>query len=506
MSNMKMDRRRFLAAMGLGGAALALPGSLGSPSRGMAQLLGTHPPKRVIFWVSPHGTVWNQWNMSPPGLAPSGTSASSIASLPDASFSRILAPLAPHKAKTTIVEGLARTAAIDYELARHTSGGFDLNRHHFGQAHLMTCVDPMQRDGATCIGGGISIDQVIGRETTAAGRWASRVYGDQHMHPYSFVAPGEASGRVGDARTAFDDVLGLHRPAPTAPSTPSTPGAPVDDRADRLRRGRGSVLDFVASEHASMAGRLGSADRAKLERHRDLIRELELSFGDAPAPAPAAPGTDTEAPAMCAPSWSELGHRMDQFARVMTLAASCDLTRVMTFVTPDLAPGEIGLPPSTDIHQDYAHTSIMGSSATFSSEGERGMIEYNLFYARRFAYFLEQLDSVPEGDGSVLDNSAVVWISELGTGAHDLHDLPVVIAGSARGALRTGQYVRYARDSRIRAGWGHLANVGPSQNQLYVTLMQAMGMENDRFGIESVARADASTLSLRGPLAELMRT
>jgi hypothetical protein len=496
MSKMKLDRRRFLAAMGLGGAALALPGALGAPRRAAAQIVGTGP-RRVIFWISPHGTVWNQWNMSPSGLAPSGTSVASIASLPDASFSRILAPLAPLKAKTTIVEGLARTAALDYERAYDTSGGgYDLNRHHFGQAHLMTCVDPMQRSGATCIGGGISIDQVIGRATTAPGRWASRVYGDQHMHPYSFVAAGEASGRVGDPRAAFDDVVGLYRPPADAPSAPAAP-----TREDRLRAARGSVLDFVAQEHARMAGRLGVEDRAKLERHRDLIREIEVSFAETPdAPAPGSGAAE------CSPSWSALGHRMDQFARVMTLAVSCDLTRVATYVTPDLAPGEIGLPAATDIHQDYAHTSIMGSSASFSSEGERGMIEYNLFYARRFAYFLQQLDSVPEGDGTVLDHSAVVWMSELGTGAHDLHDLPIVVGGGAGGALRTGQYVRYARDSRLDVGWGFQTNVGPSQNQLYVTLMQAMGMTDDAFGITSVQRADGSTLSLRGPLAELVRT
>ncbi len=494
MMKKNVDRRRFLTAMGLCGTALAMPGAFARPSRSMAQVAGS-APKRVIFWITPHGTVWNQFHMNVPGLGTSG--AASISSLPESSFSRILSPLAPLKSKISIVEGLARTAAIEYERAHdREDGAYDLNRHHFGQAHLMTCVDPMQRRGATCIGGGISIDQVIGRANTVAGRWASRVYGDQHMHPYSFVAAGEATGRVSSPRTAFDDILGVARP-----TEPSAPSEPVDTRADRLRRARGSVLDFVAQEHARAASRLGVVERAKLERHRDLIRELETSFTIAPEAS--RPGRGA---AMCAPSFAEMGHRMDQFARVMTLALSCDLTRVITYVTPDLAPGEIGLPNSTDIHQDYAHTSIMGSSAVFSPEGERGMIEYNLFYARRFAYFLEQLDSVPEGGGTLLDNSVVVWMSELGTGAHDLHDLPVVIGGSAGGALRTGQYVRYARDSRIRAGWGFFANVGPAQNRFYVTLMRAMGMPNESFGIERVSRADDSTLSLTGPLTELMRT
>lgn len=482
-SSARIDRRRFLQALGLGGAALAGASVLGRTGLAAAQLTGA-APRRVLFWITPHGTVWNAWNMALPGLAPSSTSSAPLAG---ATFSRILAPLAPHAAKLSIVEGLARTAAIEYERAHDDDGGaYDLNRHHFGSAHLMTCAEPRQRPGTTCIGGAVSIDQVIGRASAAPGRWASRVYGSIHGSPYSFVAPGEESARVETARRAFDDVVGAHTPAEPSGS---------ETRASRIRRARGSVLDFASGEYARIAARLGREDREKLERHAQLIRDLEASFEVPTAPPVAA----------CVPSWSELGHEMDQFARVSALALACDRTRVVTYVTPDLAPGEIGLPVSTDIHQDYAHTSIRGSSSAFSDEGERGMIEYNLFYARRFAYLLEQLDAIPEGSGSVLDNTAVVWMSELGTGAHDLHDLPIVIAGACGGTLRAGQYVRYAREHTIGAGWGFETRVGPSQNQLYVTLMRAMGMAEDEFGVASVTKSDGSALSLRGPLAELMR-
>lgn len=475
----KLARRRFLTALGLGGAALALPGAAGWASSARAG--GSDVPRRVIFWITPHGTVWNAWNMSVPGLAPSGTSSASITSLPDASFSEILAPLAPHKAKVTVVEGIARIAALEYERANREVSGADLNRHHFGQAHLLTCVDPMQRPGSTCIGGGESIDQVIGRAVGVPGRWASRVYGFNHQHPYSFVAPGEASPRVSDPQQAFDDIMGLYTP-------PDAEGS----RELAIMRARASVLDLAAREYDAVAPRLGADDRMKLERHAQLIRDLEISFSGT------APG------ASCSPTFSELGHVMDQFARVTTLAMSCDMTRVATFVTPGLRPEEFGLPVGSNVHQDYAHNSIEGSGgAAFTTAAERGMIELNLFYARRFAYLLEQLDSVPEGEGTMLDHTAVVWISELGTGTHELNDLPVVIAGGAGGQLRTGQYVRYGRDNDIRGGWSS-DMVGPAQNRLYVTLMRAMGMTADAFGVESVERADGRTLSLRGELPELL--
>ncbi|WP_053232213.1 DUF1552 domain-containing protein [Sandaracinus amylolyticus] len=483
---MKIDRRKFLAAMGVGGAALTIPGAiLGRASKGLAQVSGSGAPKRVLFWITPHGTVWNAWNMNVPGLAPSGTSAAPLSGLAASSWPRIAAPLQPHASKLSFVEGIARTAAIEYERAHDSQGGsFDLNRHHFGEAHLMTCVDPMQRSGTTCIGGGISIDQVIGRATTAAGRWSSRVYGSRHGHPYSFVAAGQESARVEGARQAYDDIVGAYNP-------PSDGGG--DTRADLIARARGSVLDFAAREHTSFASRLPAADRLKLQRHQELIRELEISFADSPE----------DSPAMCSPTWSDLGHDMDRFARVMALGLSCDLTRVMTYVTPDLAPVEIGLPAATDIHQDYAHTSIQGSS-TYRAEGERGMIEYNRFYAQRFAYLLEQLDSIPEAGGTMLDHTAVVWMSELGTGNHDLHDLPIVIAGGAGGSFRMGQYIRLARDTRVGAGWGHFVQVGPAQNRLYVSLMRAMGMENESFGIESSPTASGGTVSLRGVIPEIM--
>ncbi|WP_157068912.1 DUF1552 domain-containing protein [Sandaracinus amylolyticus] len=480
---MTMQRRQFLTALGLGaasvGGGLMLPGAMGWGGR--AQAGGEDVPARLLLWITPHGTVPNAWAMSPPGLPASGTGVASIATLEDAAWSRILAPLAPFKQKLSIVEGIARTSAIDYERRGAATSGWDLNRHHFGQASLLTCVDPLQRAGSTCIGGGESVDQVIGRALAQPGRWASRVYGANHQHPYNFVAAGEAAPRVTTARQAYDDLMGVYMP----------PDDGGDPRVAAIQRGRASALDLAAREYDAVAPRLGTADRQKLERHAQLLRDLEISFrGTTPG-------------ASCSPTYEALGHEMDRFARVMSLVLGCDMTRMVSFVTMPLRPEEFGLPVGTNVHQDYAHNSVAGPDAAFTAEAERGMIEYNLFYARRFAYLLEQLDSVPEGDGTLLDHTAVVWISELGTGTHWLHDMPVVIAGGANGVLRTGQYVRYARSNRVRQGYSELS-IGPAQNQLYVTLMRALGMDVDAFGAESTPLVGGGSLSLRGTLPELL--
>src|SRR5688500_14828299 len=83
-----LDRRRFMRALGLGGLAAA---ALGNRSFSRAEA----PPVRLVLWMTGHGTVWNHWNMTPPGLG-SGVSSASLVGLADASWSHILRPLRPH--------------------------------------------------------------------------------------------------------------------------------------------------------------------------------------------------------------------------------------------------------------------------------------------------------------------------------------------------------------------------------------------------------------------------
>jgi hypothetical protein len=115
---------------------------------------------------------------------------------------------------------------------------------------------------------------------------------------------------------------------------------------------------------------------------------------------------------------------------------------------------------------------------------------------------LEQLDSVPEGSGTMLDNTAVVWLTELATPTHYHHDAFAVIAGGASGRLKTGRYVHYPRTAASPlAGF---ANVGPAHNKLLVTLMRAMGQADESFGLTSVPGSAGNTISLQGVLPELL--
>ncbi|MFW2389628.1 MAG: DUF1552 domain-containing protein [Polyangiales bacterium] len=465
-----LDRRRFLGTLGLTAGSLMLPSFPGS--RAFAQ----SAPKRVVFFITPHGTVPGRWQMRQPGRDNEEYDYS-LAGLTESQFSQILRPLHRHRDKLLVVDGLSRmvTYAEEFRIADLGYSG-DANRHHIAQAHLLTNTWAYQ-GASTARGGAHSIDQEIGNTVGQPGRWNSRVYGFNHQHAYNYVGANQPAPREQNPQAAFNDVLGL---------APESSGGGEPSRADRIDAARASVLDMANEEFNTILPKLSSADREKLERHRSLVRDLEV-------------GVNLVAPSGCDPSFSAQGHVIDQFSRITAMALACDLTRVVTLVTQDIPGSEFGVSPGIDIHQDIAHSSDENGG---SSQGIEGMTEYNRVYAEHFAYLLDQLDSVQEDGGTLLDNTAVVWVTELATGTHELSRVPNVIAGGGGGYFRPGRYVHFPQRSITRA-WGSTAEVGPAHERLNVSLMHAMGMTDRRsFGLEQVD-VGGETFSLRDPVPRL---
>src|SRR5690606_16777870 len=126
------------------------------------------------------------------------------------------------------------------------------DRHTFGQTMVLTCVDSVH-DG-DIMGGGASLDQVIGEYSSAPGRWASRVYGRNHFKGYSFTDAGRPTPLIGDPLSAFEDVMGLYVPTDDSGGEESAePAAPSRD--DLIQGARASVLDFAADEFDYVAPR-----------------------------------------------------------------------------------------------------------------------------------------------------------------------------------------------------------------------------------------------------------
>jgi hypothetical protein len=481
----RVSRRRFLTALGLGGLAASLP-SLGWNA--VVQATDQPPPKRLLLWITGHGTVPRFWNLDM-GTAP--TTSVAIADFGSLSLDRtpqILQPLDAHRRKLTIVEGLAQSTIFGdhVRIAQHTN--WDSNEHTLAQAHLLTVTESYQQAGAIAIGGGKSIDQEIGDRTRVGSRWASRVYGANHYFPYSYVAATQASPRVEDPAQAFADLMGLY-----APSTGTT------SRDDLLRAGRASVLDLVADEYDVASHRLGTEGRQKLAQHAQLVRDLEMTFSSSALVPQCSLGT-----------FDASGHLVDQWNRIVTLALACDMTRVITCVQPVLAPTDFGYPAEPDVHGGYAHSSVDDGNEPFQARSETAMLIYNQWYAQRFANLCTMLDSISEGTGTLLDHVNLVWLTELATGTHEHQNLPIVIAGGGDGFFLPGAYIRYPRTDPSPWVPGYVTSgpipLGPGVSRLYVTLMRAMGLPDESYGDTSIPLADGTTQSLVGVLPEIMRS
>jgi Protein of unknown function (DUF1552) len=481
---MPLNRRQLLKALGLGALA-----TVTAAPRSAVRADVAAPPKRIVFFLTPHGLVPKSWMMPIPGGPTDQFAERPLADLAAADFSEVLRPLHPFRSRILPIEGLSHTSVLADIAGVLRAGSGDSNNHSVAVAHLLTGATALQRVGTPCTGGARSLDQELAVRTAAPGRFGSRVYGYDYLpnaavSQFSFLGPGQAAPIVADPRTALADLLGYYTP-------PAMPGS--DTREAKLAALRPSVLDIAAHEYELLAPKLDPAGQKKLDDHRDLVRQLEASLG-------------VGAKASCSPSVDTSGDSMTQFMRLIKLGLSCDLTRVVTFVAPVPECPEIGYPADATIH-GYAHQSIEGATScgtTYSPVAERAMTDLAVWYASHFATLLQELDSVSEGNGTVLDHTLVVWMTELGTPTHLHHDIFTLVAG-ASDFFELGRYVRYPRQLANPMAGAIYPRTGPASNRLFVSLLQAMGQPDDSFGMTDARGVDGSALSLRGPLAELHR-
>lgn len=491
---MRFDRRQLLQALGLGALSSVLPRA---PHARAAE---PGPPSRIVFFIQPHAHVPRSWMMPIPDGPAEGFAERTLLGVSSEEFSPTLRPLHAFRDRLLVVEGLSHMTVLA-DLAYIDKHGGDPNNHNVAGAGLLPCVRALQRPDVPCSGGGRSIDQEIARRTMVPGRFGSRVYGSDYLPngevaPFSFLDAGVPAPIVSAPATALADLMGLA-------GTAAAPGAPT--RADKLRALRGSVLDTVAAEYEALAPRLGAAQRQKLDAHRSLVRDLELSLG-------------TGAKAACSLAFDDSGSKVTQYMRLIRMALACDLTRVITYVAPVPDCPEFGYPADANVHSSYAHGAVPGLGScgqAYTPLAEQAMNSLSVWYANHFAQLLRELDAVSEGSGTLLDHTTVVWISELGSPAHQHDEVFTLLAGGGNGFFGTGRYVRYPRTlknpRKVAMAPGQPAAqqagapLGPSHSRLFVSLLEAMGQSEPWFGQESVLAHDGSSLSMRGALTELHR-
>eukprot|EP01031_Cornospumella_fuschlensis_P044904 gene44904-54925_t len=213
-------------------------------------------------------------------------------------------------------------------------------------------------------------------------------------------------------------------------------GGTVLERQSALRR-RASLLDWIAEDLAGLKRQLGPADRAKVGEYLDTVREVERRIQRAEADVATSPlPRDLERPLGVPASYTEHAKLMFD---LQVLAMQGDITRVTTFQ----------LARETSNRTYAVETGVADPHHPLSHHGNdpdkiARMAKINAFHVSLFAYFLDRLKNTPEGNGTLLDHSLLLYGSGIGNpNVHDHTNLPVLVAGGAAGGMKGDRHIRY---------------------------------------------------------------
>ena len=481
------SRRQFLQAAGVGGASLFLP----SLERRVKAGPGDGPPCRVVVFFHEHGVYYDNWKMRLPNSPDSALLdwEFDLAGLGAEEFSPILAPLHAHREDMIVLDGLAYlTAMSDPYGDGHAKGWMTAMTGNYARETY----DEVKSHALTP-----SFDQVIKQivraQDSSLTDLASLEYGIRpwdgtfHQMHYGLDPSGEAIKipHVVDPEAAFATLF------------PNTAGDPVAEARTR-------VLERAAQQYEQLMPKLSSEDRTKLELHRDMIHDLESRVEalanlecTQPALAPWEGGWE----------WTPemYDYRLPAMLDLATAALSCRVSRVVSFQT-DVPPIEL-LGGVGDYHHDYAHQSAPGAELdkidVVTAQG--------VAHAGQVAMMVERLKAIPEEGGTLFDNTIVLWVSELATGGHTHDQAPVVMLAGKNTPFAAGRYLRFGqttpRPIPVGQDWYPEGLVGQPYNPLLVSIIQAMGGDQDSFGRKTITGTfpggDTVEIGLTGPMTRL---
>ncbi len=425
-----LDRRTLLRGVG---AAIALPWLDAMRPAMAAPAKAANQARRVAVVYVPNGIVMKDWKPAAVGS--------------EFAFTRILKPLEPFRQDIVVLSGLANNAAN-----KARGGG-----HAKASGSFLSGTPPKYTAGAD-VHAGVTFDQLAARHLAAETRVASLQLGCEDSRMVGNCDTGSSCAYTNSLSWKDPDT-----PLPVEVNPRSVferlfgtvdPSLPVDVRARRAMY-RKSILDRTAENTQRLATDLGPADRRKIDEYLTGIREVEVRI--------AASEKDPITPPSEKPSGIPFDYA--EYVKLMfnlqVIAFQSDLTRVSTMMLGREGSvrtyPEIGVP---DPHHPLTH-----------HRGHPDFIEkvtkINCFHAELFAWFVERLKSTQDGDGSLLDHSAILYGGALSDGnAHSNVDLPLILAGHA-GGVRGGRHIASEANTPV-------AN-------LFVHLLNSVGKETERF-------------------------
>jgi hypothetical protein len=354
--------------------------------------------------------------------------------------------------------------------------------------------------------GGTTIDQYVGARLADAGCVTrSQVlylgvnsdsgWGAQSDTRVSRVRGGVFGACDNSPISAFRTLFGDANPAPMVPM------GQVDRRFLRRR----SVLDFAAREIQALSRRIGRDERLKLEQHHDAIQSLERrleSLSNVDGGGGGVQMVQCDAPSMPWRGWNppvadpcqgsgqgcNANTLMPDVARAQidlaVAALGCDATRVATLQLSHTT----GQPVFSWLQDPVTGAALNQGHHTLSHEvrNENGRMRYSAvthWFGTQFQHLIEALSQRddPVFEGTLLDNTLVMWCTEIGDGQnHRCEFVPFVFATSS-GGIRTGRYLDYARGID-RSNPTTYPDTGAPHQKLLVSVCQAMGLGDQVFG------------------------
>ncbi|HEX3135803.1 MAG TPA: DUF1552 domain-containing protein [Planctomycetota bacterium] len=460
-SSWLLPRRTFLKSAS---ACIALPFldamvPANPPRKGTGK-----PPVRLAWLYVPNGVVQANWNPTTTGVGYEMPS--------------ILKPLEAVKNHVLVLSDFAALHCLG-EVASHepTGGGIltGLKCKHSEEPEV----------------GGPSIDQVaarmIGDQTPVDALTLGIDPGHRGDHGYSGTYMSHMSWRSATTPAALEmdpkelfDRLFQGRPlkAPSWDKAKATAAKPKAEKQNPEDRVGASILDLVREDARKLMGNLGSNDRAKMEGYLDGIRSIERrldlaekdsaevaaaggSNGKAKTPGAGAP-PDLMIPTKAGKPAVYADH-VNLMLDLLTMAFWTDTTRIGTFMfsfeKSARAYPELGAPGS---HHSYSHHND-------KPENLDPLTKINTHHMTLFARMLSNMAKLKEGDGTLLDNVAIMYGSGIGDGnKHTREKLPILLAGGGGGAIKGGSHIAFGKQTPIC--------------NLYLDMMAMAGLEMEKFG------------------------
>lgn len=405
-----LPRRTFLFGSG---AAVALPFL-----DAMAPALSAAPKPAPRFTAVYCGNGANMFDWTPENEGAGFT------------FSYSLKSLEPFRDHTLVLTGLDNHPASDWG----DSGG----QHPRAAPGFMSCEHPKQTEGAD-VRAGTTVDQVIAAKICRDTKLPSlevtvdrndvvgacdHGYACAYMNSMSWKTPTTPLPAESNPRFVFERMFGI--------------GATAEERLARSQEDR-SILDGLSQEIAQLNGKLGVRDRAKLSEYFDAVRDVEQRIAKGEAV-----NTDFAAPAQPAGVPGTFREYAELMFDLQALAFQADVTRVTSFMMAreniNRAYPEIGLP---EAHHSISH----------HGNNPQKMKDYsklNAYHVDTLAYFAKKLQETPDGDGTLLDHTSVLYGSGFSDGnVHNNYNVPVLVVGGRGHGVKGNQHIKYEKGTPL---------------------------------------------------------